>query len=294
MQSEVVPKVSVCVVTYNQEKYIRQCLQSIVNQKVDFTFEIIVADDFSTDGTRDILNEFAIRYSNLFKIHLHSRNIGPYENFKYIHRQASGEYIAHIDGDDYCLPGKLQMQSNILDQEPQCNIVWHKMAIEDQTGVLHARTFNFASKLKFYRRDIIKYIAIGANSSKMYRRSVRNFAEPDFDVVDYFANVEQIGDGYARLKDDRCYGVYRSGIGISSSGIKTRELLSKCFYYFSEKYPQYRSEVNFAALVYFLGDFKNGKKSWPMFLKVWLKTFHISSLIYFIPNFIFSKKIGKV
>jgi glycosyltransferase involved in cell wall biosynthesis len=52
------PKVSVCVVSYNQEKYIRQCLQSIVDQATDFDFEVIVGDDFSTDGTRVIIEEF--------------------------------------------------------------------------------------------------------------------------------------------------------------------------------------------------------------------------------------------
>ena len=56
------PKVSVCVVTYNQEKYIRQCLQSIVDQETDFDFEVIVADDCSTDRTSCIVQEFADKY----------------------------------------------------------------------------------------------------------------------------------------------------------------------------------------------------------------------------------------
>lgn len=51
-------KVSVCVMTYNQEKYIGQCLESLVTQETDFDFEIIVGDDFSTDGTRDVIQEY--------------------------------------------------------------------------------------------------------------------------------------------------------------------------------------------------------------------------------------------
>ena len=180
---EKTPKVTVCVVTYNQEKYIRQCLQSIVDQQTDFGFEVIVADDCSTDGTRAILNEFLARYPKMIKIHLHPNNIGPYKNFVFVHRQAKAEYIAHIDGDDYCLPGKLQMQSDVLDRESKCNIVWHKMTIENPSGELSECTGSGISKMKFYRKDIIKYISIGANSSKMYRKSVRDFIEPDFDVV---------------------------------------------------------------------------------------------------------------
>ena len=53
-----IPKVSICVVTYNQEKFIGQCLQSIVDQVVNFDIEVIVADDCSTDGTRDIIKDF--------------------------------------------------------------------------------------------------------------------------------------------------------------------------------------------------------------------------------------------
>ena len=52
-------KVSVCVVTYNQEKFIEQCLQSIVDQEANFDFEVLVADDCSTDRTREIIKIFA-------------------------------------------------------------------------------------------------------------------------------------------------------------------------------------------------------------------------------------------
>lgn len=64
---EKVPKLSVCVITYNQKEYIRQCLQSIVDQETDFDFEVIVGDDCSTDGTRAIVQEFARRYPKVVK-----------------------------------------------------------------------------------------------------------------------------------------------------------------------------------------------------------------------------------
>lgn len=284
------PKVSVCVITYNQEKYIRQCLQSIVDQETDFDFEVIVGEDCSTDGTRLIVQEFEERYPGVVKPIYQEKNIGGgVHNYLTVHGTAVGEYIAHVDGDDYCFPEKLQMQSNILDQESQCNIVWHKMAIQGHDGVLHEKVKSNISEMKFFRKDILKYISIGAHSSKMYRKSMRDFLEPDFDVVDYFANVEQVRDGYARLVNDQCYGVYRAGIGIAASGVRTRNILANCFYFFARKYPQYESEINSAALMYFLGDLKNGRKSWPMFFLVWIKTFHISSIVNFIPHFKFSR-----
>ena len=85
-------KVSVCVLTYNQEKYIRQCLQSIVDQKTDFKFDLIVSDDCSTDSTRAIVQEFEERYPNIVKPILHKKNIGAYKNYFSAHQQA----FAHL------------------------------------------------------------------------------------------------------------------------------------------------------------------------------------------------------
>ncbi len=61
------PKVSVCVITYNHVRYLRTCLQSIVDQETDFSFEIIVGEDCSTDGTQGVLQEFEERYPNIIR-----------------------------------------------------------------------------------------------------------------------------------------------------------------------------------------------------------------------------------
>lgn len=113
--TETKPKVSVCVVTFNQEKYIRQCLQSIVDQEVSFSFEVIVGDDGSTDGTRSILREFAERYPSIVKPIYNEKNIGPYRNYVSTHSVAKGDYVAHCDGDDFWYPGKLKYQAEYLD-----------------------------------------------------------------------------------------------------------------------------------------------------------------------------------
>ena len=67
MHQEKTPKVSVCVITFNHEKYIRQCLQSIVDQETNFDFEVIVGDDCSKDGTREVVQEFAGKYLTIFQ-----------------------------------------------------------------------------------------------------------------------------------------------------------------------------------------------------------------------------------
>lgn len=280
MMSSKNPKVSVCVVTYNQEKYIRQCLQSIMDQVTNFDFEVIVSDDCSTDNTRAIVQEFADRYPGVVKPIFHERNIGALKNFVFVHQQAVGEYIAHVDGDDYCLPGKLQAQADLLDKDPSCNIVWHKMLVEI-SGVTHEGSLQSLpniGELRLDRGALIQYMSIAGNSSKMYRKEVRNFDLPDFDVMDYFANVEQVRNGFGRIAGSIYYGVYRMGVGIASSGTKTREILAKSFTYFYKKYPEHRLEVNTAVLVCLLGDIKNRRETWKMFFLVWIKTFRIGSV----------------
>jgi glycosyltransferase involved in cell wall biosynthesis len=281
MISAKIPKVTVCVVTYNQKRYIRQCLQSILDQSANFDFDIIVGDDASTDGTTDIVKEFSIRYPGKVKAVLHNKNVGPAQNYFSVHNIATGNYIAHVDGDDYCLPMKLQTQADLLDTDAKCNMVFHRMMVQRPNGEISNITrLDLVSldRIEFDRGAIIQYMAIASHSSKMYRQKIRDFEIVDFDMPDYYVNVEQIGSGIARIISDKYYGVYRSGIGISSTGIKTRIMYRDCFLHFYKKYPEYHLQVNTAALAYLIMDIKNGRKTWPMFLNVWIKTFHISSI----------------
>jgi glycosyltransferase involved in cell wall biosynthesis len=276
------PKVSVCVVTYNQKKYIRQCLQSIVDQHTNFDFEVIVGDDCSTDGTRAIVEEFSRRYPGIVSPMLHEKNVGACANFLAVHEAATGEYIAHVDGDDYTLPGKLQAQADFLDQNPECNIAWHRMQVlNDATGVILDDRIDFAKMPKdgFTREDILRFISIGFNSSKMYRSEVREFQYPGFAVVDYFANVEQVGTGRACFIADKPFGVYRAGIGIASNGLGTSVLLKKSFFYFADKYPEYTRAINSASLVLFLAALKNRRwKKCALYLPVLIRTYSFGSI----------------
>ena len=294
---EKIPKVSVCVITYNQEKYIRQCLQSIVDQVTDFDFEVIVGDDCSIDGTRNIVREFAEQYPDIVKPIYQEKNIGGgVHNFLTVHNEAKGEFIAHVDGDDYCLPGKLQAQADLLDSDPNCNIVFHRMLLLKPTGetdegsLLNAKNIG---EMRFDRGALIQFMAIGLHSSKMYRKAVRDYDLSNFDVIDYFANVEQIGSGVARFAGYENYGVYRVGGGIAASGIRSKQALAKSFAYFCKKYPEYRLQVNTAALTYLISDLKNWRKTWFMFFVAWVRTFHLGSVLNLVRSLKFINELRK-
>jgi glycosyltransferase involved in cell wall biosynthesis len=286
--------VSVCVVTYNQEKYIRQCLQSIVNQKTDFDFEVLVADDCSTDNTCAIVQEFADKYPEIVIPIFHEKNIGAYKNFLFVHKQAKGEYIAHMDGDDYTLPGKLQAQKMFLDENKECNVVFHRVKVlyEKYDALLDDLTnIKIIPKGGYTRSAILRHVTVGANSSKMYRASTRVKQYPNFNVVDFFESVEQVGQGRACYVSNEFYGVYRASNGIASSGNGTRLALCNSFLYFSKKYPKERKQVNAAAMLLLLADLKNGRPTWKNFFVVWLKTFHPMAVVELLQNWQITKML---
>lgn len=130
--------VSVCVLAYNHEKYIRECLDSIVSQKTNFRYEVIVHDDSSTDSTATILKDYSERYPDLFVLQLadenrYSRGVSILDEFLF--PSAKGKYIALLEGDDYWTdPLKLSKQVNALERHPECHICVHSTDYVDEQG----------------------------------------------------------------------------------------------------------------------------------------------------------------
>ena len=205
------PKVSVTVVTYNHGKWLAECLESIVTQETDFPFEVIVGDDASTDGiTREVLRDYATRYPDLIVPIFREKNINGTQNYLDVMRRARGEYIAHIDGDDMMLPGKLQKQADFLGHHPECAIVAHDVkTIDGRSGALISGSFE--------NRPIpsvadVNYLVMNgcyfAHCSKMYRLSSIKSRERDRRTVDFFHHIEQATSGDIGYLHETL-GVYR-------------------------------------------------------------------------------------
>ncbi len=116
-------KVSCHVITYNQKNYIAQCIDGILMQQVNFPIEIIIGDDRSTDGTREILLQYANDFPEIIKLNLREvrgEGIPGKENFVSTLELCHGEYISLCDGDDYWTdPLKLQKQVDFLENNPE-------------------------------------------------------------------------------------------------------------------------------------------------------------------------------
>ena len=96
---EGIPKLSIMVITYNQEKVVGRTMDSLIQQR-DYVYEICVSDDCSTDRTWEILQEYKNRYPDLIKIHRQEHNVGIFENTEYQWTMPTGDMVNGIAGDD--------------------------------------------------------------------------------------------------------------------------------------------------------------------------------------------------
>lgn len=138
------PLVSISVVTYQHKNYIKQCLDGILMQQTNFPFEIILGEDESKDGTREICIDYANKYPDKIKLFLRNRNDVIYINgnatgrYNFIEnlKSTKGKYIALCEGDDYWTdPLKLQKQVDFLEASPDYGICFHDVKIFDQTNL---------------------------------------------------------------------------------------------------------------------------------------------------------------
>jgi len=141
-KEEVEYTVSVRLMVYNHEKYIREALDGIFMQEVDFNVEIVVGDDFSTDRSKEIIAS----YPNTENIHIRildrpvdgayhtkRKEIGRLYNFTNIIENCNGKYVALLDGDDYWTdPEKLKIQVDIMEKHPEHSLVFHNAHILDE------------------------------------------------------------------------------------------------------------------------------------------------------------------
>lgn len=131
------PILSVCIVTYGQEKYISQAIDSVLMQKTKYNFEILVAEDASPDNTREILKRYENDYPNRFKmLFLNENTYNTKRNaFIRLFEMALGKYIIVLEGDDYWVDeNKIESQIEFLETHPDYIAVAHNCVMVDENS----------------------------------------------------------------------------------------------------------------------------------------------------------------
>lgn len=187
------PMVSISMITYNHEKYIRQALDSILMQKVNFEYEIVIGEDCSKDNTRNILLEYKELYPDRIKLILHDKNVGMKMNGNSVRRMCVGKYRASCEGDDYWTdPLKLQKQIDFLESNPDFIAITHDVEIVDDDGNL-IDGFN----KKMYCKDevyTIKHAELGLLPGQSASRVYRNVLIEDLNALNLLEDCNANGD----------------------------------------------------------------------------------------------------
>lgn len=219
IESEMAPLVSIACITYNHEPYIRQCLEGFVMQQTNFDFEIVIHDDASIDGTRDVILEYCSKYPHLFRTIFQEQNRykegkGIYARF--VFPECRGKYIAICEGDDYWTdPLKLQKQVDILNGDASVSICAHNAFKYDITNNI-VSLFNDTISNEYYSiENIIEEDWFIPTASIMCRRDILlsrcyNTQVPN---GDYFLLLIMLIGGEKLYYSRDVMSVYRRHIG---------------------------------------------------------------------------------
>lgn len=204
------PLISVCIVTYNQQDYIRDAVMSVLAQvnPADFDLQILVGDDCSTDSTPEILQELMLRHGDCMTVVTHRPNVGAAGNYQALMRRAQGDFVAHLDGDDFWLPGKLSAQLAFLNHHQECAAVYTGAVAVDAKGVLVGGFSNA-------QPDVIDFDYLLArgnflnHSSLLYRaQSLESLSALQMPFIDYMVHLRLAQQGRLGLLS-AAYVVYR-------------------------------------------------------------------------------------
>ncbi len=159
---------SIIIPTYGQEKYIAQALDSVLMQKTQYTFEVLVGEDASPDNTRKILREYEQNYPGFFKIYYREENMSnhkdkdgiPCKNSVDLKLKAKGKYMITLEGDDYWISeDKIDRQISFLEANPKYMAVAHNCIVVDENSIPNGEKYPECKDdeytFKHYRHDVL-------------------------------------------------------------------------------------------------------------------------------------------
>lgn len=229
------PIVSVCTITYNHEKYIAEAMDSFLMQETDFPFEIVIGEDCSMDGTREVIEKYIEQYPSIIKLIVSEKNLGMQENGKRTMKACTGKYIALCEGDDYWTDvRKLQIQKDFLEENKAYVICYTGVEAFDENGVI--KNYIGGATKDLSKEELQQATPINTLTA-MFKNLIGDFP-PEFSISRYgdlfiWSILGNIGKGkyLCKIKPSR-YRVHSGGVhsGISNidkydNGIVTYALL---------------------------------------------------------------------
>jgi len=251
--NNIIPTVSVHVITYQHVNYIEDCLKGILMQKTNFPFEIVIGEDESDDGTRDICKKYAEEYPNKIRLFLRDRNKSvlkesgqtTYFNGKLTLKSCRGKYIALCEGDDYWTdPYKLQKQVDFMEKNEKFAGCAHQSKII-YTNSIESRLYSPIDTPKIIKVENLLDTRLFHTASFLFRAKIlKSYSEfPKVFSGDrmFFLAVALKGDIHY-VNDLMC--IYRkNSLGISNN-VKFEDLKRdlQIPIFFKKRYPKFPSK----------------------------------------------------
>lgn len=226
--------VSVAMITYNHEKYIKQAVESVLMQDCNFEIELIIADDESHDKTGDIITNIITSHpkANIIRYTKHKKNKGVQANFAWSIMQGKGKYVAVCEGDDYWTdPLKLQKQIDFLETNPDYVMACNASSEVDESG----KEFKIA-QIDKDTVDLAMVLREGwfiRTASIIFRKEAINDGFPDFFYnaysTDYILQVMILKHGKCKYFPElmSAYRRHEGGISQSDKPLQLRRWLTK-------------------------------------------------------------------
>lgn len=197
-------KLSVIMLAYNHAPYIGSAINSVLEQRTGFSFEILVGDDASDDGTTELLLTCAQKHPDQVIPFVRSRNIGASRNLYDLLTHARGEYIAYLECDDYwCDPLKLQKQVDFLEAHPQFSGCTHRVTLVDDVGTPLGEKMDWISEKQEFTLDDFQGIVLPGHISSTVHR---NFFAPHPERYESLLTLHP-------MISDRCLGLLLASRG---------------------------------------------------------------------------------
>ena len=278
-----IPLVSISCITFNHAPYLRECFDGFLMQQTDFQFEVVVHDDASTDGTREVIEEYTAKYPDIFVPMYQTENQysqgvrGMMARFNF--PRCRGKYIALCEGDDYWTdPFKLQKQVDFLEGNPDFVLCFHNAVVLNERTKKERLFIEKYNKLTYDGKDILfdwyiptasmvcrniegslpEYMKTAPHGDLGFQLYLLKFGK--FRVLDEVMSVYRksehgITNSFNTLAYYKSYILQMENMNVYFNKIYSNQLKSNIFHAYSEIIKKRAYENNTRQVYYFLKMF---------------------------------------
>lgn len=180
--------ISIVMLAYNHERFIEQAIQSVLMQKTDYQYELIIGEDCSPDKTREIIRKYEQQYPDKLRPLYREKNMGMARNMLDCLKHCTGKYIAFLEGDDYWTsPDKLQIQTDFLESHPDYAAVYHNWEIVNISGQWQKDGHQTSEAYDFTKEQLENFELPGQTGTILMRNLIKEMTKKEMRIAVQYA-----------------------------------------------------------------------------------------------------------